>query len=112
MQRKLNFGFLAGLGILGATLSCLQLRLDMPDAVSGASQRSDGAAPSDAPVGGPGTSISAGSGGSGPPGGSGGGGGAGGSGGTTSPATTPDPVCNAGSHVCHGTCVDGKSPMT
>jgi hypothetical protein len=92
--------------------SCSQFNLDVPDAVSSASVRSDASTGTiDAPAGTPGTgggggtSIS-GTGGTAPSGGAGGGsGGAGGSG----PA---DPTCQPAFHLCHGTCVDSKSPMT
>jgi hypothetical protein len=68
MTLKFKIGLLAGLRscVLAAalTLSCSQLKVDVPpDAIAGASQRSDAAGAIDAPIGSQGTTISGGGGG-------------------------------------------------
>jgi hypothetical protein len=131
MRRKLNTCHSArlwsSLASAALALSCTQFNLDVPpDAISGASSRSDaGLVTADAPIGSPGNGAGGGSGtsggnggsgqsgGSGAIGGPGGAGSPGGSGGAgNGPPAPQDPVCSGSQHLCHGTCVDSKSPMT
>src|SRR4051794_41917430 len=100
MRRNSKTAFVGGLGLLTFAVGCSQLKIDMPDAVSGASQRNDAAASvADAPQGAPGTGGTAGgtsisgTGGSAPQGGPGGSGGNGGS-------PPPAPMCNSGPPPC------------
>jgi hypothetical protein len=111
MNSELTFGvprraWLLWFVTVGMVASCSKFNLDVPDAVSSASPRSDASpAATDAPIGSPGTGGNGGTTISGTGGSSGAGGATGGSG-------PSDPTCQPGFHLCHGTCVDSKSPMT